>query len=310
MNLKLNILFAFTYALVAQAFGQQTFLKVDTVPTQGSIHHMYLNIQIPAGEMYMQSSNMCGSSITKLSAPDPTVKHEFSTSVDPNGNLRRSISLKLDGSTRNAALSRGAVNADINPAMLQLTQSGDGKMYQSVYNPDPSTSTDLYLDLGMGRSRLDFSDLSLSNVEIHSAFSDIHLTYSSPNKVQMEKLDIHAAKAKIVLKNLECARADLVSIINDMGDTKVILGSHRFPGSTVFIQQGMGDCILVINRDHPVKIVFKNGLFTTQSKMPEGFEEVEKGTYINQAFRRHGENEATQVICNIDFGNVSVYGGK
>ena len=89
----------------------------------------------------------------------------------------------------------------------------------------------------------------------------------------------------------------------------MILGSHRFPGSTVFIQQGMGDCTLVINQDHPVKIVLKSGLFTTES-MPPDYEEVEKGTFVNQAFRRYGESDATQIICNVDFGNISVFVGK
>jgi len=176
--------------------------------------------------------------------------------------------------------------------------------YKACYNPDPNIPTELVMDLGRGRSRLDFSDLSLTNVIINTAFSDVTLTYSSANKAKMEQMKIHAAKAKIILKNPEYARADLISIQNDMGDTKVILGNGHHPGSTIFVQAGMGGCMLILHKNHPVKIVVRKGLLAGE-EIPPNFVKIAKNEYANAAYQRYPKR-ATTFICNIDFGNLLV----
>ncbi len=310
MKLKL-IIWVPLFALSVLYAQDPANLQVDTLPTKDNVNHIFLNISIPTGEMYMQSSRICGSSISKLASTDPDVKHEMKVSHDPNGNVVNHFSLQVneDAQLQAKSVTNQMTQADLGSQVLQLGNINSTDTYRSVFNPDPSASTDVYLDLGIGRSRLDFSDLSLNNVMIQSAFSDVHVNYSLANRVEMEKMEIHAAKAKVVIKNIELARAELVTIMNDMGDTKLILGSDQHSGSTIYLQQGMGDCTLIIHPDHPVKIVLKSGLFTT-SHMPDGFKKLDKNTYVNQAYQDANGDQATNVICTIDFGNISVFNGQ
>ena len=62
-----------------------------------------------------------------------------------------------------------------------------------------------------------------------SAFSDVWVYYEKPNQCVMKKMDIHAVRAKVTVENIECARAELISVQNDMGDTEVRLNNHEQP---------------------------------------------------------------------------------
>jgi hypothetical protein len=298
--------------------AQSPRFLIDTLPTERDINHIHLNIRIPNGEVFMQSSNLCGSSITKLHTHDKQLKHRLEHSKDAMGNPIRTLHLEMhtpeELRTKNITQNvSGESSGDFSRQVFKFNNYGEHKDVRSVYNPDPSVSTDLYLDLGIGRSRLDLSDLSLNKVEIHSAFSDLHLTYNLPNRVQMEKMDIHAAKAKIVLKNLDMARANIVSIVNDMGDTKMVLGDGQYAGTTIYVQQGMGDCTLILHPKHPIRIVLKSGIFSS-STLPEGFTKA-GNTFLNatgqlevsQARREDREPRLTTIVCTVDFGSVSVF---
>ena len=105
---------------------------------------------------------------------------------------------------------------------------------------------------------LDLSNLTLNNLSIESTFSDLVLTYSKPNQTPMQKLHIHAANANIVLKHLEMARAGFIHVQNDMGDTKLMLGPNASPADekpVIELRNGVGDCLLVVDNNHPVRIV-------------------------------------------------------
>lgn len=275
---------------------------------------MHLNLRIPAGEVFIKASNTCGQSYFKLYSDDSKLSPQVEEGFDANGNWMRTLALDLKSETPPGQVTQGSMrssSADFSQQML-LNSSGNTESLRSTYSPDPSISTDLYLDLGVGRSRLDLSDLSLNSVKIHSAFADLHITFTQANRVNMEKMDIHAAKAKLVLKNMELARADVISIVNDMGDTKMVLGSDQYAGTTIYVQQGMGDFLLIVHPDHPTKIILKNGLFSSASlpEGPDGFERHGQNTFVNKAYLKSGDENATTLICTIDFGSISVYSGR
>jgi len=294
--------------------GQQTDLQVKTFPTNPKVQHMHLNLRIPAGEVFVKASRTCGKSYFKLYSDDSKLSPKVNEGPDSHGNWMRTVALDLKSETNTEQTVQGntrGTRADFSQQIL-LNSSGNAQALRSTYSPDPSVSTDLYLDLGVGRSRLDLSDLSLNSVKIHSAFADLHINFTQANRVHMEKMDIHAAKAKIVLKNLELARADVISIVNDMGDTKMVLGSDDYSGATIYVQQGMGDFSLIVHPDHPTKVILKNGLFSS-AKLPEGpdgFQRQGRNTFVNKAYTESGGENATTLICTIDFGSISVYSGR
>jgi hypothetical protein len=312
--MKTKLIIWLSLTIPVWLLGQNTDLQVQTFPTNAKVQHMHLNLRIPAGEVFIKASHTCGQSYFKLYSDDSKLSPQVEEGFDANGNWMRTLALDLKSETPPKQVAQGSMrssSADFSQQML-LNSSGNTESLRSTYSPDPSISTDLYLDLGVGRSRLDLSDLSLNSVKIHSAFADLHITFTQANRVSMEKMDIHAAKAKIVLKNMELARADVISIVNDMGDTKMVLGSNQYAGTTIYVQQGMGDFLLIVHPDHPTKIILKNGLFSSTSlpEGPDGFERQGQNTFVNKAYQKSGDENATTLICTIDFGSISVFSGR
>jgi hypothetical protein len=265
---------------------------------------MYLNIQIPAGEIFMKPSGICGTSIAKLSSPVPEARHLIQTRADQNGNLIRTISLAYtELQTRQSAFvdQSGSAFAEQIVTFESYAEKGE---YKSVFHPDPFMPTDMVLNLGVGRSRLDLSGMTLTNLSVNSMFSDVTITYTAPNKVEMKQMDIHAARAKVSVKNIEFARAELVSIRNDMGDTRVIIGSDYQSHGTIFIQSAMGGCTLVIDEAQPAKIILKSGIFTNKD-ISGAFSEIGDNIYANEAFLK-GHDQFFTIICNVDMGRIAI----
>lgn len=286
--------------------------QVDTLFSAVPQPHQYLHMRVPLGELYMRSSGECGISLARLRTPDATVQHEIDQSVDASGNHRRSVVLTCPGMTpKGANLRTDAANARSRADFSSFERFGRQEAFRSEFNPDPNLSTDLHLDLGVGASRLDFSGLTLRSVVIRSAMADVMVNYQQPNQIEMQQMDIHVTKGDVILKHPELARAQLISIQNDMGDTKIVLGDDHLPSSTISIHAGVGGITLIVDAQHPTKVVIKGGLFSDQ-EVGGSFRAKGEHTFANSAYHSHCQNggkgceHATTVICNLDLGSVSM----
>lgn len=272
--------------------------KIDTLHTDEGATNMLLNIKVPSGEMYLTSSGLCGKSLSSLSSSREQASHKYSSKVAVNGTVRRSIDVQYGGTGSGKAINSGSV------ATMRLANPGTPVSYRSEYKQDPSLDTELVLDLGSGGAMLDLSDMSISRVVINSAFSDVLVSYSKPNLVSMDEMEIHTARAKITLKNLEMARAKRIQVRNEMGDTKLVLGNNGRPASKIFVKSGVGDCMLIIDRNQPTKIVLEGGMFS-KIEVEESFKPHGKGTYVNKAYYSN-PGKCTTVFCEVDLGNISL----
>ena len=147
--------------------------------------------------------------------------------------------------------------------------------------------------------------MTVRNLEIHSAFSDVNLVYDESNQSIMQKMDIHAARANVLIDNIEKARVKLVTIKNDMGNTKISFGSNSTLYSTVYIQAGVGNCTISVDENHPVKIIVKRGMFAGM-EIGDEFTQIEKNVFVNRAYRSDHPAEATKIICNVDLGDINL----
>jgi hypothetical protein len=292
----------------------QPVFQVDTLRNGDTHNHTYLNIEVPTGEVQLQSSGQCGLSIAHLKASDPQIRQRISQQADDYGNYLHTIAIEMpEGSptaSNNQVLGRTQANLRVSDHLANLDTYTAQQAYHAAYHLDPNIPTDLFLTLGLGQSQLDFSGLSLNNVTVSSAFSDVLISYQLPNQVEMKKLDIHTANANIELLNLEQARAQLVTVQNDMGETRLTLGAHpaALPHAKIYLKSGVGSCTLVVHPDHPVKLILKNGLLASEDIPEPAFKQLQKGTYVNQAYLRQGKaaSQCTSVICSLDFGNLEV----
>ena len=283
---------------------------VDTLVSSPWQAHQYFYLKVPVGELYMRPSQRCGMSTTRVNAPDAVARFSVSEKSDDDNNLHRYVELKAPNPTAQSTPSEGS-NLRMAGNLNSLDAYGAAQSFRSEVNLDPNLSTDLNLDLGVGAARLDLSNLSLRTVNVKSAFSDVMITYQQPNQVEMKKMHIHVTKGDVVLKQPELARAHHIVVKNDMGNTKIWLSDRHLPHSTISVHAGVGDCLLVVDRNHPTRIVIKGGIFSKQDVAPT-FRNLSRGVYANQAFSDHcqtgerGCQHSTTVICNLDLGSVSV----
>jgi hypothetical protein len=311
MKSKVLVLLAGLLGCLPLLQGQPVY-QIDTLYSAVPQTHQYLHMRVPLGELYMRSSGECGISLARLRSPDASVQHEINQSVDHSGNHQRSVVLTCPGMTPKGGSLHSDASADrMSADFSSFSRFGRQEAFRSEFNLDPNLSTDLHLDLGVGASRLDFSGLTLRNVSIRSAMADVMINYQQPNQIEMQQMDIHVTKGDVVLKQPEMARARLISIQNDMGDTKIVLGDDYLPQSTISVHAGVGGFTLIVDKQHPTKVVIRGGLFSDQ-EVGGSFQAQDKQTFVNTAYRTHCQNggkgcvHATRVICDLDLGSVSV----
>lgn len=270
----------------------QPTIFIDTLLTRDE-GHIFLNIDSPSGALYFSNSGVCGQSFSKIAYNEPLVKHNVMQQADFNGNLKHLV--HLEQSKQLDALSS---------RMRMNTRSLPSPPYEVWYKNDPTTSTDLALKLGQGKSEIDLTGLMISNLTIQSALSDIRLLFTTPNLTTMKELEIHTAASNISISHAECARAEMISIKNDIGNTDVFLGRYIFPKSQIHIMSGTGKCTLRIHPSHPVKLIVKRSMLSSFKLIGE-FLEVEKDVFTNEAYKKYPE-KASIIICETDLGGIYV----
>lgn len=304
-----NILFLTLFALPHWAVGQTEPVRQHRYVTDNMASHLYLQLHVPSGELFVQESKECGTAHTKIVSPDTSTKWLLTHNPSPDGNLYQEavVQAREQRSSSQATL-RQVYRVD------PMASQHEARAVKSEYCLDPSLSTDLRLYLGHGSSMLDLSNLTLSNLSIESTFSDLVLTYSKPNQTAMQKLHIHAANANIVLKHLEMARASIIHVQNDMGDTKLMLGAGDYPTEekpVIELRNGVGDCLLLVDSNHPVRIIVDKGVLAKADPgEASGFTKMEDRsqlTFQNKSAAELEDNEVTMIYCDLDFGELVLF---
>lgn len=281
--------------------------KLDTLRTKVTSTHMYLNIAVPKGKIHIQPSTVCGASVARTVSTRSGIRPQVRE--DQNGNLRVTVGAAQETPDQLIPKSASKGVSSLQEFKQEISSFSSLARVSSSevtteFMPDPTLSTELHVNVGSGGSKLDLSGLNLYKASINSAFSDVWIYYDKPNQCVMKKMDIHAAKAKILIENIEYAKAELVSIQNDMGNTEVILGNNAQPGSTIFLSSGAGSCILYVHPEHPTKIVVREGYFS-KVNVEGDFEVLDKTAFVNMAFYQP-DSKYTTVICSTDFGSITI----
>ncbi len=280
--------------------AQQTTM-VDSFPSAPLCEHMYIQLTAQTGNIILASSDVCGLSYAQY---DQTAQNQavIRTKMHRDGNMLRQIQV-LDATMRPKS-----AETNLEPQNLRLAGRLIGEkevsktQHQVQYHHDPSLSSDLMMEFHEGAANLDLSGMTLRGVIIKSAFSDVAVRYQAPNQVDMSKIEIHAAKGDIILDQIELARAKLVTVKNEMGNTNLNLGQKTDETSAIFLQNGVGTCTLEIDPNRPVKITVMRGLFSSLEVDP-GFKKLEDDVYVNNAYDKQAR-QATIITCSTDLGSV------
>lgn len=293
-------------------YAQQVPVRHHQYLTDQSTSHLYLKVHVPAGELFVKESKTCGITHTRIVSPDTSTKWILRNDRAQNGHLIREAVVHHEAIAERRSGEESSLRQvyRVDPIATQR----EARNIVSEYSLDPTLSTDLNLYLGRGSSMIDLSNLSLNTLSIESAFSDLILTCSRPNQIPMQKLHIHAANADVVLKHIELSRASFIHVQNDMGDTKLMLGPDRFleeDSPVIELRNGVGDCLLVIDHKHPVRVVVSKGVLAkAEADISSGFSKMtSRGqlTYQNEAAAPLQDTEVTMIHCDLDFGELILF---
>lgn len=183
-------------------------------------------------------------------------------------------------------------------------QSGNPENYLMELSPDRTVPTALNLTFGYGSARLDLSDLSLKRVNVSSSTTDVIISYQKPNRLSMSEMTINGGMSRIVIRNLEMAKAEKVRIENGMGNTKILMGNGGNHATQVELLVGAGSCIFMVQKDVPLKLVVNQSFFSSL-ELPATFSKTEENTYVNQAYQAN-QTHASVVSVELGIGSFTL----
>lgn len=185
-----------------------------------------------------------------------------------------------------------------------MTIDDDPAKYIMDIAADPLAPMAMKMNFGYGSARLDLSNLRMMALEIVSGAADVVISYSKPNAVPMKYFTVVNGMSKIVIRNLECARAEQVRIENGMGDTKIVVGTDMHAKSTVRLDVGSGKCTLLVHKDAPIKIVI-NGTVFSSADIPDAYIKNSDNTFSSLTYKLHAQ-EAMTIIVDLGLGSFEM----
>jgi hypothetical protein len=282
----------------------QGFSHIDTLKSSNTFSLYEYHVEVPLGQTFVKSGDCQRFSTVRFHVPES--KNRPSFSLDTIGSkIRPMIVMGSPGtcSKKTTMAMRGAATMTVSRT-TSVTIDDDPQRYLMELRGDPTVPTKLVLGLGYGSAWLDLSAMDMRAVEIQSGNADVFVTYKTPNTHPMGMLQINGGMSKIVVRNLEMARAENVVLENGMGNTKVIVGQKAYHKGNVSLNVGTGNCHLLIHQDHPVKIIIGSSMLSTV-EIPADMIETTENTFVNLAYKANPQNAMTFMV-DVSMGSFFV----
>lgn len=282
----------------------QGFSHVDTLRSSNAFALYEYHVEVPLGQTFVKSGDCQRYSTVRFHVPES--KNRPSFSLDTIGKkIQPMIVMGSPGTCtkRSSMAMRGATTMTVTRS-TSVTIDDDPQRYLMELRGDPSVPTKLVLGLGYGSAWLDLSGMDMRAVEIQSGNADVFVTYKTANTHPMSLLEINGGMSKIMVRNLEMARAENVVVENGMGNTKVIVGQKAYNRSNVSLNVGTGNCTLLVHQDHPVKLIVSSSMLSTVD-IPASMIETTPNTYVNLAYKANPQHAMTFLV-DVSMGSFFV----
>lgn len=163
----------------------------------------------------------------------------------------------------------------------------------------------LDFNLGMGRSDFDLANLTINQLKIKSASSDVFVHYSSdnPNQIQMDTLMITLNMGTVNLDKVNYTNAKNIIIEVNYGKINLDFSDGMSNGSQVIAAVGAGTLNLTLPSDsYPIKIKMKTTPMCRAS-LPKYFKALDDDTYVTRGYK---ESDPRRIELTIDVGVGSI----
>jgi hypothetical protein len=299
--------FSFATLLVPATVLSQGRSHADTIPTSPFFELNEYVIQVPLGQTFVAPARCSGLSTARYSLPEgkPTPICQIDTTTEQHLRATLSMGAHTQKATYQSQSTMRGNGAAVSYRMAgSMTIDDDPSKYVMELNLDPQAETAMQMDLGYGSARLDLSESHMRALRIVSGAADVVICYNKPNAIPMKVLKLSSGMAKIVVRNLEYARAEQVFIDNAMGDTKIVVGNGLQSRSMVKVDVGSGSCTLLVHKDAPVRIVINSSIFSSVP-IPEGFLKTSDNTFCTHSYKMHSQ-EAMTIVVDLGLGSFEM----
>ncbi|WP_162340907.1 hypothetical protein [Cyclobacterium salsum] len=172
---------------------------------------------------------------------------------------------------------------------------------------DASFLYDLQLHFGIGKARLDFANLPISNCVIKTASADVYLAYSRPipNSVAMDTLAVGINMGSLYAEDLQLSNARLLLLDINYGSLNLSFGDAMAGPTTVNAMVGAGSVnIKLPSRNLPYLVKIKSTAMC-RTNVPGHLKEIGEKTYVSQGYQADAKNLMTFLI-DVSVGSVSL----
>jgi hypothetical protein len=301
--------FSFMAMLLPATALAQGRSHADTIPTSPFLTLNEYLVEVPLGQTFIGPARCGGLSTVRYSIPEGKPQPICDLDTTSDQHLRATLSMgehtqRNNYQSQSSTTMRGS-STNVSYRMAgSMTIDEDPSKYVMEVNLDPKAETMMKLDLGYGSARLDLSESHTRALRIVSGAADVVVSYTKPNACAMKLMHLSSGMSKIVVRNLEMARAEQVNIDNAMGDTKIVVGNSIHARSMVKIDVGAGSCTLLVHKDAPVKIIINSTIFSS-APVPEGYVKTGDNTFTSASYKMHSQ-EAMTIVIDLGLGSFEM----
>lgn len=286
---------------VSQGWSQN-ITRMDSVRTDSFFQMYEFHIDIPVGQTFVNSGQCHSYHSVKFHHPDN--KSRTNLTLDTLGrSLRAHISMMSANTSSYASVVSNSSGGQVVMRGSMSTNEDPGK-YLTELRPAINAPVVLSMRLGVGSAWLDLSDIRVRGLDIESSDADVFISYKRPNMEKMQIMNIYSGMSKVVVRNLEYARAEKVHIQNGMGETKIIIGEKTYNATHLQVGVGAGSCVMMVHQDVPMKLILKNSFLSTVD-IPDEFMKSGENSYVNLAYKKNPSKAVTAVI-DLGIGSYSL----
>lgn len=158
----------------------------------------------------------------------------------------------------------------------------------------------LDLALGAAEARLDLGGLALLGLKVETGASDSKLTFDSPNRVRMERLEVSAGAANLEVTGLANANARTIHVTSGVGNVELSFDGALAADVDIESEMALGRVEITVPRDAGVRVEL--------SRFLAGFDhfglEKRGGAWYSDNWDRAGRRVTMKV--KTVFGGVAV----
>ncbi|GMQ27267.1 hypothetical protein Aoki45_39500 [Algoriphagus sp. oki45] len=231
-----------------------------------------------------------------------------------HGHLAQSNILpEFDYGVKNEVLSASLVHKNIETD--NLGKSITSKLFSSNTSYDHSWDVslnsnflyDLNFNLGMGKSELDISHLSISGMKVRSASSDVKIFFGDPvpNSVTMDTLLVTLSMGLLEVADANFTNAREMIFEVDYGKIKLDFSDGLPQSCKVISAVSVGSVQVVLPPDkYPVKIKM-NTTPMCRTVLPKYLKSLDKGVYVTKGFSA-SDPRLLEMIIDVGVGSVTI----